>query len=74
MGKIDLFSITLNKNCEFFYSGELLSGKINVTLKKPIKVKYIKLYVKGVVELYWYAINILKYTLKFKVEFSFNFK
>ena len=53
MGKIDYFSIKLQKSDPIYHSGETLVGNVLIRVKERLKINSIKLAITGGARVYW---------------------
>jgi hypothetical protein len=61
MGKIDYFTIRLQKADPIYYSGETLIGNIQLRVKERLKINSIKMMITGTARIYWQE-NIIRKT------------
>ena len=54
MGKISSFNIIFDKNIPIYYSGEKLSGKVNIEVAERLKINEINLEIVGASRVHWY--------------------
>ena len=53
MGKIDYFSIVLNKQYPIYFSGETVNGNINLKINERIKINSVKMAIFGIAKVHW---------------------
>jgi hypothetical protein len=53
MGKVDLFTIELQKQVPIFFGGETVVGNVKIQLKERLKINALKLIVKGGAQVRW---------------------
>ena len=56
MGKLDLFSIVLQKQVPIYFGGETVVGTVNINSKERFKINGIKLIVYGGAQVRWYPL------------------
>lgn len=53
MGKIENFSINLDRSRPVYLSGEILSGSLHLKAKERMKINCLKLIIKGHCQVMW---------------------
>lgn len=57
MSQIKHFEIKLNNEKPYYAPGDELAGSVIVKLSKPLKVKSVRLTIKGKAKVKWYKLN-----------------
>ena len=55
MGKIDYFSIVLNKPNPIFLNGEPMTGTVNLRVRERLKINSIYMVLQGKSRVLWYV-------------------
>lgn len=53
MGKLKSFEIVLDSNQNVYYPGQDVSGKCVIELRSELKLKSVKIYMRGVAKVHW---------------------
>ena len=53
MGKVDYFSIVLDRPNPIYFSGELITGKVNFRVKERFKINGVNLEADGEAYVHW---------------------
>jgi hypothetical protein len=53
MGKIDYFTINLQKADAIFHSGETIVGTVNLRVKERLKINSVKMVITGGARVHW---------------------
>jgi len=55
MGKVDLFTIVLQKQVPIYFGGETVVGSVTIQTKERFKINGIKLMIHGGAQVRWYS-------------------
>lgn len=53
MGKVDLFTISLQKANPIYFSGEAVTGTLHVRVKEKLKINCLQMVLSGSARVHW---------------------
>lgn len=69
MGKLKCFEILWMENKFVFYLGERVLGFVVLDLKRDVKLRFLRIFLRGVVKVYWIEFRNMGIRLGFYIEY-----